>query len=52
MTAESSQRLGSSSSSSGLTVGAGTCTSTGSSVPELLRFLTPPDLSAEVAQPA
>jgi hypothetical protein len=45
MTAESSSAacLGSSS-SSGLTLGAGTCTPTGSSVPELLRFLTePPD---------
>lgn len=29
---------------SGLTLGAGTCTATGTSLPELLRFLTePPD---------
>jgi hypothetical protein len=51
MTAESSSAacLGSSS-SSGLSLGAGTCAPTGSSVPELLRILTEPKARAVVGQ--
>jgi hypothetical protein len=51
MTAESSSaaRVGSSS-PSGLTPGAGTCTPTGSSVPELLRLVTDPQDRTVVGQ--